>query len=64
MDGQPVTIVEDKWVQCDSCGKWRKLPQEIDLDTLPEVWTCEMNTYDPERQTCADPEEVATAGGN
>jgi len=59
MEGQAaVTVVEDKWVQCDTCAKWRKRPQEVDLDSMPEVWTCEQNIYDPDRNDCSKEEEV------
>lgn len=33
---------EDNWVCCDSCKKWRLLPQEWDPDLLPEKWICSM----------------------
>jgi hypothetical protein len=25
-----------KWVQCDGCDKWRRLPPDVDVDRLPE----------------------------
>ncbi|RXM35737.1 MORC family CW-type zinc finger protein 3 [Acipenser ruthenus] len=34
---------DQNWVQCDSCLKWRKLPDGIDPDRLPEKWYCQMN---------------------
>ncbi|CAI0461886.1 unnamed protein product [Linum tenue] len=45
----------ETWVQCDSCGKWRKLPASI--NTLGAAWFCSMNT-DPTHQSCKDREEL------
>ena len=27
-----------QWVQCDACGKWRKIPASVDASKLPEKW--------------------------
>ena len=27
---------EAKWVACDGCGKWRRLPSTVDMSRLPE----------------------------
>lgn len=48
------------WVQCNRCDKWRSLPMTVDPKTLPEVWTCELNIYDPVRMNCDAPEEEYT----
>uniref|UniRef100_F6RJC4 MORC family CW-type zinc finger 3 n=1 Tax=Monodelphis domestica TaxID=13616 RepID=F6RJC4_MONDO len=45
---------DQTWVQCDSCLKWRKLPDGI--DTLPEKWYCSLNP-DPQFRSCSVPEE-------
>ena len=29
----------------------------MDVDKLPDIWTCDLNTYDPERMSCDAPEE-------
>ncbi|XP_053561919.1 MORC family CW-type zinc finger protein 3 [Bombina bombina] len=42
------------WVQCDSCLKWRKLPDG--LGKLPVKWYCGMNA-DPQFRDCSVPEE-------
>jgi len=57
-----VSPAEDSWVQCskDPCQKWRKLPQGTDVSSLPETWTCEMNT-DMTRNYCSAEEEVEAA---
>ena len=33
-----------EWVQCDSCAKWRKLPQGFDMKKINSVWYCRNNT--------------------
>jgi hypothetical protein len=30
----------DAWVQCAKCMKWRLLPHDIDVETLPDTWYC------------------------
>mmetsp|Transcript_5400 Transcript_5400/g.6918 ORF Transcript_5400/g.6918 Transcript_5400/m.6918 type:complete len:890 (-) Transcript_5400:291-2960(-) len=46
------------WVECDRCGKWRKLPAHISLDLLPETWFCEMNSWDTSTANCQAPEPI------
>ncbi len=49
---------DDKvWVQCNNCDKWRSLPSTVDPNTLPDIWTCDLNIYDSNRNTCDAPEE-------
>jgi hypothetical protein len=45
------------WVQCNLCEKWRLLPSHVIPESLPEVWTCDQNIFDPLRNHCAAPEE-------
>ncbi|KAF0686797.1 Aste57867_21419 [Aphanomyces stellatus] len=50
---------EAKWVQCDSCKKWRTVPQELDLDAMSDkAWYCKMNHWDAAYASCDVPEEV------
>ena len=49
---------EDPWAQCDRCHKWRHLPGNVNLDSLPEHWFCELNTFDPKRNNCEAPEQT------
>jgi hypothetical protein len=37
--------VKAEWVQCDQCGKWRRLPLAINPDALPDRWDCSMITW-------------------
>eukprot|EP01035_Chromulina_nebulosa_P018960 gene18960-24770_t len=45
------------WVQCNNCDKWRSLPSFVDVDSLPDIWSCELNIYDNTRNSCDAPEE-------
>jgi hypothetical protein len=40
------------WVQCNTCDKWRSLPNTVDPSLLPDIWFCELNVYDTERNCC------------
>ncbi|MEQ2164692.1 hypothetical protein GOODEAATRI_009373 [Goodea atripinnis] len=31
------------WAQCDECLRWRKLPDGIDINKLPDKWFCYLN---------------------
>ncbi|XP_061827164.1 MORC family CW-type zinc finger protein 3a [Nerophis lumbriciformis] len=47
---------DQNWVQCDSCQKWRKLPDGIDCSRLPDSWFCHMNP-EPQFRSCEVMEE-------
>ncbi|XP_046701192.1 MORC family CW-type zinc finger protein 3-like isoform X2 [Silurus meridionalis] len=47
---------DQNWVQCDDCMKWRKLPDGIVPEMLPEKWFCHMNS-DPQFRSCEVEEE-------
>lgn len=56
--------VQEEWVQCDDCGRWRTLPPAGDAlypQDLPEHWTCTMNTWNPSKASCSVPEETSSA---
>lgn len=60
--GKPTNSLDKKeddrvWVQCNNCDKWRALPSTVDADSLPDIWSCELNIYDPLRNSCDAPEE-------
>jgi CW-type Zinc Finger len=46
-----------EWVQCEKCDKWRKLPPHVSADDLPDVWTCDMNNWNPLSASCDAPED-------
>lgn len=48
---------ERVWVRCNTCDKWRSLPSTVDPSKLPDIWTCDLNVYDSERNNCDAPEE-------
>lgn len=48
---------DQNWVQCDECLKWRKLPDGIDMNKLPDKWFCRMNP-DPQFRRCEENEEA------
>ncbi|XP_059418057.1 MORC family CW-type zinc finger protein 3a isoform X2 [Carassius carassius] len=48
---------DQTWVQCDECQKWRKLPDCIDMNKLPEKWFCRLNP-DPLFRRCEQEEEA------
>ncbi|KAG6952805.1 hypothetical protein JG688_00013118 [Phytophthora aleatoria] len=54
-------VNEAKWVQCDSCKKWRTVPKDFNLDAMPKHWYCNMNTWDERFASCAVAEEVLKA---
>ena len=40
----------DEWVECTTCGKWRKLPAGISAGSLPDEWYCKDNSWDARLQ--------------
>ena len=55
--GQTTGASNSTWIQCDKCGKWRRLRGVVDHSKLPKKWYCSMNRNDPERARCSAPEE-------
>ncbi|XP_030199230.1 MORC family CW-type zinc finger protein 3 isoform X8 [Gadus morhua] len=47
---------DQNWAQCDKCQKWRRMPDGINNDKLPEEWFCYMNP-DPQFRRCETMEE-------
>ncbi|XP_051123001.1 F-box protein At3g54460 isoform X2 [Andrographis paniculata] len=47
--------LNESWVQCDSCSKWRKVSGECGAN-VSTAWFCSMNS-DPTYQSCNVPEE-------
>ncbi|XP_062021537.1 cysteine-tryptophan domain-containing zinc finger protein 3-like [Rosa rugosa] len=53
-------LMEDYWVQCDKCLKWRLLPHGTTPDNLPEKWLCSMLNWLPGMNRCSVTEEETT----
>ena len=54
--------VEDTWIGCDNCGKYRMLPPDIsaeEVEALPDEWYCKDNIWDPARSNCNAEERTA-----
>lgn len=49
--------INNRWVQCENCFKWRRLPLDA---LLHHKWTCSDNKWDPERSSCSAPQEIST----
>lgn len=39
-------------VQCDHCGKWHNVPSTVNVESLPDLWFCSMNTWEPREAQC------------
>ncbi|XP_044964411.1 cysteine-tryptophan domain-containing zinc finger protein 7-like [Hordeum vulgare subsp. vulgare] len=57
---QAPVVIEEHWVQCDICQKWRLLPYESDPATLPKEWKCSMQLWLPGLNRCDVGEEETT----
>lgn len=45
-----------RWVQCENCFKWRRLPLDA---LLCHRWTCADNKWDSERSSCSASQEIS-----
>ncbi|KAJ1395192.1 Zinc finger, CW-type [Sesbania bispinosa] len=53
-------LIEEDWVCCDSCQKWRLLPIGLKPEQLPEKWLCSMLYWLPGMNRCNISEEETT----
>ncbi|KAJ6305892.1 hypothetical protein OIU78_021260 [Salix suchowensis] len=53
-------LIEENWVCCDKCHKWRLLPYGTNPDQLPQKWLCTMLDWLPGMNRCAVSEEETT----
>ncbi|KAL1197859.1 Cysteine-tryptophan domain-containing zinc finger protein 7 [Cardamine amara subsp. amara] len=53
-------IIQEHWVACDKCGKWRLLPFGVFPEDLPEKWMCAMLNWLPGVNYCNVPEDETT----
>ncbi|XP_019176898.1 PREDICTED: uncharacterized protein LOC109172205 [Ipomoea nil] len=57
-------LIEEDWVQCDKCQKWRLLPQGMKPDHLPSIWICSMLNWLPGMNSCDFSEDETTGALN
>ncbi|KAI3732447.1 hypothetical protein L1987_63652 [Smallanthus sonchifolius] len=55
-----VPVVNEDWVCCDKCEKWRLLPPNENPGSLPEKWICSMLDWLPGMNRCSISEEETT----
>ncbi|GFP81947.1 hypothetical protein PHJA_000338000 [Phtheirospermum japonicum] len=62
---QPVAalpeVIEENWVACDRCEKWRLLPYGTKSEDLPDKWVCSMLDWLPGMNRCEISEDETTA---
>ncbi|KAE8736057.1 Tetratricopeptide repeat-like superfamily protein [Hibiscus syriacus] len=57
-------LIEENWVQCDRCHKWRLLPFDTRPEQLPENWLCSMLNWLPGMNRCNISEDETTKALN
>ncbi|KAK9020056.1 hypothetical protein V6N11_054551 [Hibiscus sabdariffa] len=57
-------VIEENWVQCDRCHKWRLLPFDTRPEQLPEKWLCSMLNWLPGMNRCDISEDATTKALN
>ncbi|KAL5198158.1 hypothetical protein ABZP36_001670 [Zizania latifolia] len=53
-------VIEEHWVCCDICEKWRLLPSGMDPSILPTEWKCSMLQWLPGMNVCEVSEDETT----
>lgn len=53
-------VIEENWVCCDMCQKWRLLPYGTNPSMLPKKWKCSMLNWLPGMNRCDIREEETT----
>lgn len=53
-------VVNEDWVCCDKCEKWRLLPPGVNPGSLPEKWLCSMLDWLPGMNKCSISQEETT----
>jgi CW-type Zinc Finger len=61
LSAQNTVVTADDWVQCDRCGKWRRVSEAL-AEALDDDanWFCEDNP-DARHASCAVPQEMTDA---
>ncbi|XP_058076583.1 cysteine-tryptophan domain-containing zinc finger protein 7 isoform X2 [Magnolia sinica] len=57
-------VINENWVCCDRCQKWRLLPFGTDPVSLPKKWLCSMLNWLPGMNKCTISEEETTKALN
>ncbi|XP_072974596.1 cysteine-tryptophan domain-containing zinc finger protein 3-like [Typha angustifolia] len=57
-------VIEEHWVCCDICQKWRLLPYGSNPDNLPKKWHCSLLNWLPGLNSCGISEEETTKALN
>ncbi|KAL3626118.1 hypothetical protein CASFOL_029667 [Castilleja foliolosa] len=57
----PPEVIEENWVACDRCEKWRLLPYGTKSEDLPDKWVCNMLDWLPGMNRCEISEDETTA---
>lgn len=55
-------MINENWVCCDLCEKWRLLPFGVEPSSLPKKWLCRMLSWLPGMNRCDVPEQDTTQG--
>ncbi|KAL7589017.1 hypothetical protein Lser_V15G37685 [Lactuca serriola] len=58
--GTVAAVVNEDWVCCDKCEKWRLLPPGVNPSSLPEKWLCSMLEWLPGMNRCSISQEETT----
>ncbi|XP_006658949.2 cysteine-tryptophan domain-containing zinc finger protein 7 [Oryza brachyantha] len=53
-------VIDEHWVCCDICQKWRLLPYEMNPALLPKKWKCSMQQWLPGMNRCEVSEDETT----
>ncbi|KAK4750381.1 hypothetical protein SAY87_027830 [Trapa incisa] len=54
-------MIQENWVCCDKCEKWRLLPVGKDPSSLPKKWLCSMLDWLPGKNCCSVSENDTNA---
>ncbi|KAK4777167.1 hypothetical protein SAY86_005855 [Trapa natans] len=54
-------VIQENWVCCDKCEKWRLLPVGKDPSSLPKKWLCSMLDWLPGKNCCSVSENDTNA---
>lgn len=56
----PSVLIEEDWVLCERCDKWRLLPFGLKPEHLPDKWLCSMLYWLPGMNRCDISEDETT----